>query len=426
MTVANKITFKGTLVWLVCAVFFMYEFLLRTVLGTFQFPLMHDLHLTPVTFAILSSTAYQLIYGFMQLPVGIITDRFGLKKTLFSAVVFCASANLGFSFVHEFPVAVIFRVLMGFGSAFGFVCLLVAVYDWMPRKNIALFIGMSQFIGTLGPMLAAGPFNALAQNNIVSWRSIFVSLAIIGFVIAFFVLLFVEKNRENQGKFIILSRPSAIKQNLFRIISQRQTWFVAIYSACIYFSIEYLSENEGMEFLVQKGFSSTFSSYMITLAWLGYAIGCPLLGFLSDLFQRRKPIMLFCGLSALLALTGIIYLPLGKLLTALSFILLGIGASGQSIGFAAMAEQCREEYLAVGLAFNNAMIMLLAAINAPLIGWILSKLASTRPLSIITYQYGFLTMVALVTVAILLSSLAIRETFCKSVRENTPLHPKEY
>mgnify|MGYP005864630747 CR=1 FL=1 len=201
---------------------------------------------------------------------------------------------------------------------------------------------------------------------------------------------------------------------------------MAIYSACIYFSIEYLSENEGMEFLVQKGFSSTFSSYMITLAWLGYAIGCPLLGFLSDLFQRRKPIMFICGLSALLALTGIIYLPLGKILTAVSFVLLGIGASGQSIGFAAMAEQCREDYLAVGLAFNNGMIMLFAAINAPLIGWILSMLAPTHPLSILTYQYGFLMMVGLVTVAILLSSLAIRETFCKSMRENTPLHPKEY
>ncbi|KTD21599.1 MFS transporter [Legionella londiniensis] len=426
MIADNKITTKGLVVWFVCAFFFMYEFLLRTVLGTFQFPLMQDLHLTPVSFALLSSTAYQLIYGTMQLPVGIITDRFGLKKTLLAAVLFCAAANLGFAFSTEFSTAAVFRVLMGFGSSFGFVCLLVAVYDWMPRKNIALFIGISQFIGTLGPMLAAGPFNVLSQNNAVSWRSIFIVLSGIGFLIALLVLFFVEKNRQNQGKFIILSRPSAIGSNLLRIICQRQTWFVALYSACVYFSIEYLSENEGVEFLVKKGFSSTLSSYMITLAWLGYAVGCPLLGFLSDQFQRRKPVMVVSSLCALFALVGIIYLPLGRFATSTCFVFLGIGASGQSIGFAAMAEQCREDYLAVGLAFNNAIIMLLAAINAPVIGWILARLAHIYPMRFANYQLGFLVMIGLVTAAMVLAATAIKETFCKSARENTLLHPKEY
>ncbi len=214
MITENKISLKGLSVWFICALFFMYEFLLRTVLGTFQYPLMHDLQLTPVRFALLSSTAYQLIYGFMQIPVGIIIDRYGLKKTLLSAVIFCALANLGFSFTHHFMSAVIFRVLMGLGSSFGFICLLVAVYDWMPRKNIALFIGLSQFIGTLGPMLAAGPLNMLAHGSLVSWREIFMGLAGIGGVIAVLVLFFVDKNRQSQGKFVVLSRPSAVSDNL--------------------------------------------------------------------------------------------------------------------------------------------------------------------------------------------------------------------
>ncbi|WP_245183382.1 MFS transporter [Legionella israelensis] len=423
MTNVNKISLKGLIVWLICASFFMYEFLLRTVLGTFQYPLMHDLQLSPVRFALLSSTAYQLIYGIMQIPVGILADRFGLKKTLLSAVFFCAIANIGFSFSHHFASAIFFRVLMGFGSSFGFVCLLLAVYDWMPRRNIALFIGMSQFIGTMGPMLAAGPFNALAQASVVSWREIFIALGLIGLTIATLVLLFVDKNRQNQGKFIILSRPSAISENLSRLLSQKQVWFIAVFSASAYFSIEYLSENEGVEFLVKKGFSSTFSSYMITLAWLGYALGCPLLGLISDKMQRRKPVMYISALMALTALTGIIYFSLGKLMTAACFILLGAGASGQSVGFAIMAEQCKEEYLAVGLAINNGMIMLFAAVNAPLIGSILSHLSAASPITMGDYQTAFMIMIMLVFIAIFFAVFAIKETFCKSVRENTTLNP---
>jgi MFS family permease len=136
----QRISLIGITIWLICAVFFMYEFLLRTILGTFEHPIMYDLNLNLVTFSILSSTAYQLIYGVMQVPVGIIAYRFGLKKSLFFAVVICAVAVIGFGSAHIFDTAFLFRLLMGLGSSFGFLCLLIAVYEWMPRKNIAFFI----------------------------------------------------------------------------------------------------------------------------------------------------------------------------------------------------------------------------------------------------------------------------------------------
>lgn len=425
MNKENIISLKGLVVWIICAFFFMYEFMLRTVLGTFQYPLMHDLQLSPVRFAVLSSTAYQLIYGLMQIPVGIITDRYGLKKTLLFAVLFCAFANFGFAMAHEFYSAIAFRILMGLGSSFGFVCLLIAVYDWMPRKNIALFIGISQFIGTMGPMLAAGPFNMLAKNAIFSWREIFFGLGLVGFILAALVLFFVDKNRESTGKFIILTRPAAISDNLKQLLRFRQIWFIAIFSAGVYFSIEYLSENEGVAFLIQKGFSSTFSSYMITVAWLGYAISCPLLGYLSDKMQRRKPVMILGAVSALISLVAIIYFPLGKAMMMVCFFLLGLGASSQSIGFAIMAEQCKDEFLAIGLAVNNAGIMLFAASNAPLIGYILSRTTATgQPPGVADYQEAFFIMIAMMVFAFVFSLAFIKETFCKSMRENLTLNPK--
>ena len=420
----NQITLRGFFVWFICALFFMYEFLLRTVLGTFQFPIMEELQLTPVKFAILSSTAYQLIYGVMQLPVGIILDKFGLKKTLFAAVVICGLANVGFAFTHEYTFAILFRVMMGLGSAFGFVCLLVAVYEWMPRKNIGLFIGLSQFIGTMGPMLAAGPLNYLAESNMVGWRGFFISLGMTAAVLGVLVLGLVDNKRDTTGKFLILTRESSMADNLKKLFRQPQIWFIALFSASIYFSIEYLSENEGVSFLVEKGFSSTFSSYMITTAWLGYAISCPTLGFVSDWLQMRKPVMILAACSIILGLLGIIYLPLGAVATTICFFLVGLGAGGQSVGFAIIAEQCKEQYLAVGLAFNNGMIMLLAALNSPFIGYLLSKVSSSDvDHSLANYQEAFVVLIILAVLSFILSTFLIRETFCKSMKETTLLNP---
>ncbi len=420
----NKISFRGLAIWGVCAVFFMYEFLMRTVLGTFQHSIMDDLQLSPIKYAILSSTVFQLVYGIMQLPVGIITERLGLKKTLFAAVVVCGVANAGFAFTHQYSVAILLRVMMGLGSSFGFVCLLVAVYDWMPRKNIALFIGLSQLIGTMGPMLAAGPLNMMAESHYVGWRGFFLSLAIVAGVLAVLIFGVVENKRETTGKFLILSRESSTVRDLFRLLRQPQIWFIAIFSACIYFSIEYLSENEGTAFLMAKGFTSTFSSYMITVAWLGFAISCPLLGFISDRLEKRKPVMIVAAFSIFIGLTGIIYFQLGPLLTALCFLLMGFGASGHIIAFAIIAEYCKDSYLAIGLAFNNAMIMLCAAVNAPLVGYVLSHASQTGGrYSLADYQGAFLILIGLTVLALIISSTLIKETFCKSMRENTILHP---
>lgn len=419
----NKISSRALAVWLVCALFFMYEFMLRTVLGTFQLPITQDLQLSPVRFAIISSTSYQITYGIMQIPVGIIAGRFGLKRSLLFAVLLCVFATFGFSLTHNFVTASIFRVLMGLGSSFGFVCLLIAVYDWLPRKNAAFFIGLSQFIGTLGPMLAAGPLNIMAEAHIIDWRGLFFSLSIAGCVIAALVFGIVDKNRKSQGKFIILNRPSSILENLLKLLRQRQVWFIGLFSASIYFSIEYLSENEGVLFLQAKGFSSGYASFMITIAWLGYALSCPLLGFISDKIQRRKPIMIACTLITLIALVGIIYLPAHPVLTIINFLLLGMGTSGQSLGFAVMAEQCKEEYLAVGLGLNNAMIMTFAAISAPLIGMVLSYLEAGHPLTLFDLQRAFLLLIPMTLLALFCTLFAISETFCKMRRINTPLNP---
>ncbi|WP_119343180.1 MFS transporter [Facilibium subflavum] len=426
MSQNQKMSLIGTIIWVVCAVFFMYEFLLRTILGTFEHPITYDLHLNLVTFAILSSTAYQLIYGIMQIPVGVIVDRFGLKKTLASAVFICAIAVAGFGFTRAFESAVIFRVLMGFGSSFGFVCLLVAVYDWMPRKNIGLFIGLSQFIGTMGPMLAAGPLDSLSGNAAIQWRYIFYALGGIGVALALIVLLIVRNNTDYTGSFRILKKPKPVTQNLYNLLKQPQVWLIAVFSACVYFTIEYLSENSGKAFLMLHGYTSSTASYMITVAWLGYAIGCPLLGFVSDLTSKRKNVMVLAAFSCLIAAVFIIYFPINIVVIILAFFLLGVGASGQSIGFAIMAEQCNHNYLAAGLGLNNGMIMLVTSLNAPFIGWILSMVSQNKNLSIGDYQSAFVVIIALMLLAVVISLFFIKETFCKSTKETTKLSVSDY
>lgn len=419
----NNFSTIGFVVWILCAIFFMYEFLLRTVVGTFQSPITYDLQLNSFKFSIISTSAYLGIYGIMQLPVGIIVDSLELKKSVFIGCAICAISAILFSLINSFYFAIPARMLMGLGSSFGFICLLVAVYDWFPKKNLALFIGLSQFIGTIGPMSAAGPLNTIAESAInTTWRDIFYYLGLFGFALSALLFFFVRNNNIKSGNYIILRKHEPPKDRIRNIFFRKEPWLIAIYSACVYFSIEYLSENESKNFIMLKGYSSSFASYMITLSWVGYAIGCPAIGLISDYLQRRKSVLIYCSVILSLSLIGI-YLSPSQIISSISFFCLGIGASGQSVGFALIAENFKKQYLAVGLSLNNAMITTISAINAPCIGFLLESYKESVDLIATDYFIVFAILTAVSLISVFISIFCIKENFCKSKVELTQLNP---
>ncbi|MCH9757440.1 MAG: MFS transporter [Gammaproteobacteria bacterium] len=414
---------KGFIVWGVCVLFFLYEFFLRASLGTFQHPLMHDLHLSSIQYSLLSTTLFAVMYGVMQIPVGLLIDNIGLKKVLLIGGVICAFSSFAFAYSETYLFAVVARMFMGLGASVGFLCLLVSVHEWMPHRHNALFIGLSQFVGTMGPMFAAGPLEDLAASGHIPWQVIFKMLGIIGLGLVALIIAFVENSHERAEKYVVLKRPESTRVTLLKLFSRSQAWYIAIFSGSVYFAIEYLSENEGRIFLGLKGFSESFSSYMITIAWVGYAIGCPLLGFLSDYFKRRKSVLMGAAICSVVAILLVIFSE-RKSFLMIGFFLLGVAASGQSVGFAIIAEQFKKQFVPIGLALNNFMIMIFIATNAPTIAFIIDTAKSRPDFGLSNYYEAFSLLIVVSVIALLVSFLFIKETFCKSVVDFNCLNPR--
>lgn len=419
----NKFETKGFIVWFVCASFFLYEFLLRTITGTYQHNIMSDLSLTSMQFSLLSSTIFLVVYGLMQIPVGVIVDNIGLKKSLILGSICCSISSFGFANAENYYFALICRMFMGFGASFGFIGLLISVNDWMPHKYNAIFIGLSQFIGTMGPMGAAGPLDSLSQDSNITWRYIFIILSIIGLTITFLSILFVENNQKKAGGYIILYRPEKINIVFRRIFFRPAPWLIAVLSAGMYFAIEYLSANEGRNFLVAKGISPRDASYMLSISWIGYAVGCPLFGFLSDMLERRKSVISIAAIIGLLSTIAIVYLH-EAIYLQISFFMLGVSASGQSICFALVSEQFQKQYVAAGFGFNNAMITSASAVLAPSIGLLLDTRKTVDVQLVDSYMYVFKILILMSLIAVIISMFFIKETYCKSAVNYTVVKNK--
>ncbi len=411
----------GLIIWALAALFFLYEFFLRTFIGSVAHQVIPDLGLNVETFSIIGS-AYYIAYGLMQIPVGVLADKFGVKSIMIFATLVCSGATFLFSHSVGFSSALISRLLMGFGSSFAFICLLVIAATWFPRKYFGFLAGASQFIGTMGPLLAGGPLIAVMAAYHEGWRTALNQIGGFGVVLALLIVFIVRKKpRDSDQELVLLKQDEPLKERLLKLMRNKQAWLIALYSAGVYVSMSLLGAIWGTEYLQICGFSQNAAADMVSLAWLGYAIGCPLLGAFSDMAKRRKPCLIFCSILGLVVTVSIIYLPLHHLHWAygLLFFCLGIASSGQNVGFAIISEHVGLETRATALGLNNAAMTLFAAVIPPIASYFIYLSAGTSASDMRPGDFviGFSIMPILYFVSFIVSYFYIEETFCKPRKE---------
>ncbi len=408
----------GIVIWSIAALFFLYEFFLRTFVGSVAHQIIPDLGLNAETFSIIGS-AYYVAYAFMQIPVGILADKFGVKINLLFATLICALATWYFANATDFITAFIGRIAMGFGSSFAFVNLLIITITWFPPKYFGFFAGLSQLVGTMGPLLAAGPLIALMKGLDETWRAALTQIAVFGLILAILVLFFVKnKPRDSSLNLIFLSSKEPLKVRMLKLIRNQQALFIALYSAAVYVPIALMGAIWGVDYLQACGLSQAYAANVISISWLGYAIGCPMLGAISDLTKRRKPILLLSALLGVFSTSIILYIHLSNMpwLYIILFFCLGLAAAGQNLGFATIAEHVDFSTRATALGLNNASITLFSAIIPPIASYFIyqavgNNIAKATPAD---FAAGLSVMPFLYLLAGLIALTLIKETFCKA------------
>ncbi len=413
----QSISDLGIFIWAIAAVFFLYEFFLRTFVGSLAQQLIQALHLNITQFTLMGS-AYYLAYGLMQMPVGVLADKFGVKRIMVFATLTCALATFLFAHANGFTEALLARFLMGFGSSFAFVCLLVIASNWFPIRFFGFFAGLSQFIGTMGPVLAGGPLIAWLADSHINWRLALSGIGGFGIVLAILSALFVKsKPKGHKHTLRVLHKTEPLLTRLSRLCKTRQAWAIAIYSASVYVSIAVMAAAWGTDYLQTIGLSQQDAATMMSIAWIAYAIGCPGFGFLSDLMKRRKPFLVLCAALGVCSMSLIVYGHFTHLtIYEILFFMLGLAATGQNIGFAAIAEHSRPDTKAIALGLNNGLITLSGAVFPIAIGYLIAIAqgdSNAQHVSVHAFVIGLSLLPAVYVISLLVSLFACQETYCK-------------
>jgi len=185
----NKMRFSvSVLPWIICglaAAFYCYEYLLRITPGIMVPELQQafsvDGRNLDATLIGNLSGFYYYAYTPMQLPVGLLMDRYGPRGILTLAVICCAFGTLVFGITQFYWVAAIARFFVGFGSAFAFVGVLKLASAWLPGDRFAMVSGMTTTLGVIGAMIGGILLTEFVQA--IGWRETIQYSAYVGFVL---------------------------------------------------------------------------------------------------------------------------------------------------------------------------------------------------------------------------------------------------
>lgn len=131
-----------------------------------------------------------LVYAAMQVPVGVLLDRFGAQRMLFTGAVLMTLAQFGFAFTGSYPGALAARVVVGIGDAMVFISVLRLIAAWFPPMRNPVMTQFTSLLGQMGALAAAVPLSAALST--FGWTTTFAISASVGLLLGLLVLLVVR------------------------------------------------------------------------------------------------------------------------------------------------------------------------------------------------------------------------------------------
>lgn len=406
------------LVWLLAASFMYYKYLIQVSPGVMSKQLMSAYSLTG---AGLGNLAACFFYGYllMQIPVGILLDKWSPGKITTFAVAVCALGVGLFAHTHTLFAAGLSRFLIGLSAAFAAVSCFKLISIWFAPRRFAFMSGLSMTAAMLGAVGGQRPLAALI--NKYEWRGSLEIIAVAGFALALLIWIVV---RDRYAVHLIQSAQNKPQnntwQNLKYILQDKQTWLLSLYSGLAFAPVSVFGGLWGVPFIeTAYGLSVSQAAASVAYIFIGFAVGCPLMGWLSDHIGRRKPLMYFGTFLSLACLAAVLYMPiLAKYLPIVLFFF-GIGASGFFICFAMIREIHPLFLTGTVLGFMNTFDSVCEAVTEPFVGKLLDVswhgdiADGVRKFALNDYHQS-LAVLCLYLLAAIVLLFFIRETYCES------------
>ena len=395
----------ATVAWLLTAVYYFYQYTLRSAPAVMMPQLSEAFGLTAVGVASMAGLFYWG-YSPFSLVAGAAMDRLGPRRVVPLGAAACGIGALLFASGSS-DAASVGRFLQGAGGVFALVGAIYIVSTNFPTSRAATLIGATQMFGMaggsagqflVGPVIGAG----------VLWSTFWAGMGVVGLgIAALLYFLLPEPAKKNRDENWLASATSAMS-TVFR---NPQSILCGVIAGLLFipttifdmtWGVRYLQDARGLDYG-----EAVMRSATVPLGWI---IGCPLLGQISDRLGRRKPVIIGAALVLLACLAWILYGRAGLLPPYILGIVAGVASGAAMLPYTVIKEANPPAVSGTATGVVNFINFTFSALLGPVFGFILvSGSGGAGQMNLEHYQTAFGPLLWGVGLAIALT-LVLKET----------------
>jgi MFS family permease len=322
------------LVWGVGVIAYIVAVLHRTSFGVSGLAATERFSISP---SVLSSFVVLqiVVYAGMQIPAGVLLDRYGSRRMIASGALIMASAQMLLAVTESLPIAIAARVLVGIGDAMTFISVLRLVPQWFAPRRVPLVSQLTGIFGQIGQILSALPLMLLLNGP--GWNFAYgsaASLGLLSFVLAASVI------RNSPPGLEVVAAPAGLREvgRQIRTVWARPGTRLGFFTHMgTQFSMTTFALLWGVPYLRSaQGLSAAEAGSLLTLSVISAIVAGPIIGVLSGRFpMRRSYLVLSIMISNAAMWTAVLALsePAPMWMLVLLVVVVSVGGPGSMIGF---------------------------------------------------------------------------------------------
>ncbi|MGD9576813.1 MAG: MFS transporter [Syntrophorhabdus sp.] len=369
---------RAALIFLSCSLLLLMSLFYRASSAIIAPILISDLGLTPNDLGLLGGCFFYS-FAVIQLPLGLFIDKIGPKVTMIVLNSIAVVGAVVFATSKSPTLAIVGRSLLGFGVASNLMGPLKIFTRWFEPRKFATMSGSLLSLASLGSLAACSPLAVLV--DFLGWRGSFYALAGVHFLLIVFMIFVVRDQRgdrpdsKNDHKGI---RPGWL-HSYTALFSSWSYWAISFSVFLRYGAFACIQSLWAGPFLIGLlGLSPITAGNILLLMNLGFIVGAPIGGSLSDriLRSRKKAIFLAYSISAGASFTLAYYQGSSSLIVlGFIFFVIGFFNAFNQISFAHIKELMPEEISGSAMTGINFFLMMGAGVFTHGLGIILDKVS---------------------------------------------------